>query len=132
GTAAGNMAGKNAGIYRGFNGSDRAGETTGYADADGKETIDDGRCVDGCAAKALDAQSGVLTSGALDQSKITAPNLTYGARPKFKTGSYEPDGGGASRFYPQFTSDADGLGDPDAPFLYEAKAPTREKFLYCR
>lgn len=51
------------------------------------------------AAAMLDAQTGTLTSGALDRSKITAPNLTYGARPADLRGEYAPDAGGASRFF---------------------------------
>lgn len=61
------------------------------------------------AAAALDAQSGTLTSGALDRSKITAQNDIYGAAPATRTGTYAPDSGGASRFF------------------YCAKAPTKER-----
>ncbi len=51
------------------------------------------------AAAMLDEQSGTLKSGALDRSKIVAPNLTFGASPKALTGTYSADTGGASRFF---------------------------------
>jgi site-specific DNA-methyltransferase (adenine-specific) len=77
----------------------KAGTELGYADADGMETVEEWECVEGCAVRMLDEQTGVLTSGALDRSRITAPNLTYGARPKTLSGTYDPDSGGASRFF---------------------------------
>jgi DNA modification methylase len=42
---------------------------------------------------------GETSSGALDRSRITAPNLTYGAAPAERTGTYEPDSGTYSRFF---------------------------------
>jgi site-specific DNA-methyltransferase (adenine-specific) len=51
------------------------------------------------AAALLDEQSGELTSGRLDRSKIVAPNKTYGVRPTRLSGTYEADSGGASRFF---------------------------------
>ena len=127
GTAQGKMAGKNAGVYGEFAGSNRAGEATGYADADGMEEISDWRCVDGCAAAALDAQSGV-DSTRPGQPRISSDPHTLATGNGFRmrhTGTEYSDQGGASRFVPQFQAK-----DPD-PFLYEAKAPAREKFLYC-
>lgn len=59
----------------------------------------DSECVEGCAVKQLDEQSGVLKSGHLDRSKIKEENKIYGVSPKNKSGVYEPDSGGASRFY---------------------------------
>ena len=51
------------------------------------------------AAAMLDAQTGTLKSGALEQSSVKAKSLGYGfdgyANPK----TYEPSSGGASRFY---------------------------------
>lgn len=63
------------------------------------ETVEVWDCAPGCPVAELDAQSGELTSGRLDRSRITAPNLTYGARPKSMEGIYEADSGGASRFF---------------------------------
>jgi site-specific DNA-methyltransferase (adenine-specific) len=42
---------------------------------------------------------GETTSGNLDRSRITAPNLTYGAAPAERTGVYEQDSGTYSRFF---------------------------------
>lgn len=75
----------------------------GHGDGDGMETIAGWECAAGCPARALDALSGVLSSGKLDQSKVVAENKIYGKRPKNRQGMYEPDSGGASRFYPQLT-----------------------------
>jgi site-specific DNA-methyltransferase (adenine-specific) len=55
--------------------------------------------LDDTAAAMLDEQSGELHSGALDQAGITAPNKTYGQRPKELTGAYNANSGGASRFF---------------------------------
>jgi DNA modification methylase len=51
------------------------------------------------AGKMLDEQSGSLTSGRLDCSKITAQNKTYGNRPLEIEGIHEKSCGGASRFF---------------------------------
>ncbi len=97
---------------------------TGYRDADGREEVAAWECVEGCPVAALDRQSGELTSGALDRSKITAPNKTYGARPLQLEGCYEPNTGGASRFFPQF-------GWADVDFCYCAKASRAERNAGC-
>jgi len=47
----------------------------------------------------LDEQSGVLTSGNLNKSQITATNKIYGAAPKNNVGSWDASKGGASRFF---------------------------------
>ena len=41
----------------------------------------------------------VTTSGALNSANISAPNGTYGKRPKQLTGEYAPDTGSAARFF---------------------------------
>jgi site-specific DNA-methyltransferase (adenine-specific) len=64
-------------------------------------------------AAELDKQSGTLTSGPLDLSKIAAANKIYGTRPTALTGTYPADSGGASRFYPVFK--------------YQPKAPATER-----
>jgi site-specific DNA-methyltransferase (adenine-specific) len=51
------------------------------------------------AAAMLDEQSGTLTSGRLDRSKITAQNKTYGNRPEEMCGIHDSSSGGASRFF---------------------------------
>jgi DNA modification methylase len=60
------------------------------------------RCVPGCHVAELDGQSGITSSGRLDRSRITAENGIYGRAPRERTGVYEPNSGGASRFYPVF------------------------------
>ena len=65
------------------------------------------------AAKEMDKQSGVLKSGALDRSKITAENKIFGKPPSKREGTYSPNEGGASRFFPVFK--------------YQAKAPKKER-----
>jgi DNA modification methylase len=47
----------------------------------------------------LDEQTGVLKSGAVDQSKIVAENRIYGALPKNRSKVFEASEGGASRFF---------------------------------
>jgi site-specific DNA-methyltransferase (adenine-specific) len=51
------------------------------------------------AAALLDAEVGERATGALDRSRITAENKTYGAAPKSRVGVYEPSTGGPSRFF---------------------------------
>lgn len=73
-------------------------------------------CVPGCAVAALDAQSGVLSSGVMragTRAKSSGGDI-YGKRAEFVTsGATYGDSGGASRFFPTFR--------------YEAKAPTSER-----
>jgi site-specific DNA-methyltransferase (adenine-specific) len=47
----------------------------------------------------LDEQTGVLKSGAFDQSKNTVENRIYGAMPKNRSKLFEASEGGASRFF---------------------------------
>jgi site-specific DNA-methyltransferase (adenine-specific) len=65
------------------------------------------------AADELDRQSGVLTSGRLDRSRITAANSEGWRYEGPREGVYEATCGGASRFYPVFR--------------YEPKAPAHER-----
>ncbi len=84
-------------------------------------------CADGCPVKALDEQSGVLTSGSVKpgymRNNTTQPsnggfNGKFGDAPLTGYG----DTGGASRFFPQFA-----YGEGDNPFLYTTKASTSER-----
>lgn len=91
---------KGGGFSRGIFGdgsSDGIGGT--HLTSNGTETVESWECEEGCAVRILDEQSGTLKSGALDRSRITAPNKTYGAPPKELTGTYQPNIGGASRFF---------------------------------
>lgn len=84
---------------------DASGEVVGDACSAG--------CVDGCPVAELDRQSGVLTSGRVDCSKIKAKNKIYNTIPDRGSKVYEASTGGASRFFPCFR--------------FEAKAPTSQR-----
>jgi len=86
---------------------DEFGNVIGDACADG--------CFPGCAVAALDAQSGVLTSGKLAAHHARAPKNAgiLGAYGSAEGERGYGDSGGASRFFPTFR--------------YEAKAPTSER-----
>jgi hypothetical protein len=106
------------------------GQTVGYADADGLETVDDWRCVDGCAVRALAEQSGERPSGAVTRSETAT--AAAGAHGIYGTFAGKPDGahfpastGTAARFFPNFEPSP--LDDLDAPWLYTAKASRRER-----
>jgi site-specific DNA-methyltransferase (adenine-specific) len=55
--------------------------------------------LDELTAGLLDEQTGVLKSGAFDQSKNTVENRIYGAMPKNRSKLFEASEGGASRFF---------------------------------
>lgn len=75
-----------------------------YADIDGKETVPDMDCVDGCPAKVLNKQSGELKSGMMQPGQKRKATLGgggyHGNMPDEATynGTYG-DSGGASRFF---------------------------------
>ena len=96
----------------------------GHADADGLETVDDWRCVDGCPVKALAEQSGERKAAGHYNGEVTA------ARHGFIGGNTDAgwgygDTGTAARFFPNFEPSP--LDTLDAPFLYTAKASRRER-----
>lgn len=116
GTAAGKMAGQSTDIYGQFGGSERAHERTGYADADGLETVEAWDCAPDCPVAELDRQSGVLTSGANPERRRSDKfRDAYGefAGQESCAPHRGADSGGASRFYPTFR--------------YQAKAPASER-----
>lgn len=126
GTAAGKMSGKSTDIYGEFGGSDRAHEPTGYADADGTETVEAWDCAPGCPVVELDAQSGSV--GAAAPVLGTEPSAAVEAGGVLNNrarvpGAFHADAGGASRFFPSFAWDE----ITDIPFLYQAKAPKKER-----
>lgn len=97
----------------------------GHADADGLETVDDWRCVDGCPVKALAEQSGVSKAGVAVRHK--SGGNTFGGnnrKPPMDDMTYG-DTGTAARFFPNFEPSP--LDTLDAPFLYTAKASRRER-----
>jgi hypothetical protein len=80
----------------------RPTEGTGYADADGLETVAEWRCVEGCPILELDRQSGERPgckspSSAKCESKYRPDQGAY--QPQ---GPIYPDSGGASRFFATF------------------------------
>lgn len=88
----------------------------GYGDADGLETVPDWDCAPGCPVKELDEQSGELKSGAPGVRRKAHETASMSGTLNLK-GSRESgfgDSGTASRFF------------------YQAKAPNREKWVYCR
>lgn len=100
----------------------------GYADADGKESVEDWRCADGCAVAELDRQSGTTTSGAM---KREVPAYDGESNTAFLRGRSGPsnqhgDSGGASRFFNTFEPDLD-----EAPFFYCAKASRSDRNEGC-
>lgn len=121
-------------MYGGGKGMNRptTGQTVGYADADGLETVDNFACVDGCPVKALAEQSGErpgMKPAVLRRSATTGASIgghgRYGtAAPQESQAGYG-DTGTAARFFPNFEpSPLDAL---DAPWLYTAKASRRER-----
>jgi len=87
-------------------------------------------CADGCPVKALDEQSGMLTSGSGAVVKATAKGYQWNTYKERTTPVGTPqvshdDSGGASRFFPQF----EGQEIPDAPFMYTAKVSPSESTM---
>ena len=101
-----------------------------HTEEGGVETVDDWRCVEGCAVAELAAQSGERASGAMRAGtpRRNLQRYSGGFSPSHATESdIEASSGTAARFYPQFPAD-----DPAAPynaplFRYEAKPSRAEK-----
>jgi len=92
----------------GWTGADEAdlGKPVGYGDEDGMETVAAWECEDGCPVAELDRMSGTLKSGAYLKNGRSNGSVFAGAG-IFDHRGYEPDTGGASRFYPQFEGEAE-------------------------
>ena len=111
GTAAGRMAGNVVGTaYGDYAGSERAGEKTGFGDADGNESVAVYACVPGCPVRELDGQTGESRSRKGIPRSSKEPGVGWDMT---ATGAEYDDSGGASRFY------------------YQAKPSRREKDLGC-
>ena len=109
-----------------------SGEKTGYADADGRETVANWQCVKGCAIAVLGQQSGELKSGKPGtMRKCINDSAAYGAEsrsPGTPMTGYG-DKGSPARFY--HNSDwsyevAERLAASDA-VRYQAKAGRKER-----
>jgi hypothetical protein len=79
-----------------------------YGGEDGKETVPEYKCVEGCPVATLDEMSGVLTTGAMSASvqrgKLGSHGV-YGSSDGSGVGqAVEASSGGASRFFPCFES----------------------------
>jgi hypothetical protein len=74
--------------------------TFGFVDDDGNETVANWVCVEGCPVAALDNQSGILKSGAMDSIAKAAQYTTYGKMYERRVTNPASEGG-ASRFFKQ-------------------------------
>ncbi|MBB76046.1 MAG: hypothetical protein CMJ75_16180 [Planctomycetaceae bacterium] len=118
-------------INRGMFGSIQPGAV--YGDEDGKETVQDWRCVEGCAVKALGEQSGESGDTAHNRG-LDGAGLTYNlSRNEDRKRGHTDEGasaggfgdaGGASRYFHQFEA-------PPVPFRYCAKCSRREREAGC-
>lgn len=92
-------------------------------------------CADGCPVAELDAQSGISISKVNNRGLQTSGQHggLAGTQPRLKPGSAtergHEDAGGASRFFPVFTYDADDL--PWLPFYYTPKPDRAERDKGC-
>jgi hypothetical protein len=75
-------------------------QRAGYTDKDGKESVVNWICVEGCPVAALDEQSGTLTSGKPNGVRNTGGNLLAGGGNQHPLSGFG-DKGGASRFFKQ-------------------------------
>ena len=114
----------NGGLYElGLNNLEDKGNP--YADTDGMETVEAWECVDGCAVKALDEQSGISksiphTHDHKQETQIFGNGHGLGIR---KGDSQYSDTGGASRFFFNVQTQID---EAD-PVYYCAKASRSER-----
>jgi site-specific DNA-methyltransferase (adenine-specific) len=106
-----------------------------HVNPDGKETVADWRCAEGCAVKALSEQSGTLTSGMAGKRMVGGPFLAHARDAEITVYS---DTGTAARFYHQFSPDAGTIGPQAGPqpldlptFIYQAKASRSERERGC-
>jgi hypothetical protein len=105
-----------------------------HVNPDGKETVADWRCAEGCAVSQLDLQSGVSKSTGGGGLHLAGEDTKHGIYGRFGERNLPPnvgkgDVGGASRFYHQFSPDAD-LADLPT-FIYQAKAGRSERERGC-
>ena len=81
----------------------RSTSITRPMDEDGKETVANWICVEGCPVKALDEQSGVLKSGAMNSIAKGDQYNTYGKMYERRVTNPASEGG-ASRFFKQIVT----------------------------
>lgn len=95
-----------------------------------------GRCFEGCPVLEMDRQSGELTSGSNGQVKKSAKGFRPNTFGKDNREAGTPltvygDSGGASRFFPTFTTGQDELEEIGAIFRYIAKPSQAERNRGC-
>jgi hypothetical protein len=110
----------------------RSGEVAQYADENGKETVDDWECVDGCPVKAINDQSGILQGmwGKKRTQGLDINNKVYGKGWKTTTqNDGTGDSGGASRFFfnADWNLEAEERLFENPPFRYCPKASRSER-----
>lgn len=104
---------------------------SGYADADGRETVEDWRCVEGCPIAELDRQSGDRKGSPLEwksngQRNGVSLNAAHdGSMTTPAVFQGYGDSGGASRFFNTFGVDRDDIDT--ALFVYQAKASRADR-----
>lgn len=114
----------------------RFNNTARYADPDGYETVTEWACVEGCAIKMLDEQSGERPSAGHYKNptgecvkREGSGSTVYPSFGKLnkdgrkRTAQYSGQIGGASRFFLNL--------DGATRFRYQAKASRRERWFYC-
>jgi site-specific DNA-methyltransferase (adenine-specific) len=95
----------------------------GYAGADGKETVEDWCCEEGCPIAELDSQSGITTSGAMKHEVGGYEGESFTSFLRGRSGPSNQHGGtgGASRFFNTFEAEL------EVPFIYLAKASKADR-----
>jgi len=100
------------------------GRTVGYAEADGREEVEDWECAENCPVAMLDRQSGVLKSGKVEphhmrnSAALGGGGYSGGFKDVPLTTGYG-DEGGASRFFTTV--------EPESSFYYTAKASRSDR-----
>ena len=90
-------------FYEGGWSSQEIDEGNKMSDEDGKETVSNWACVEGCPVKSLDAQTGVLHSGKDVNPTTSKVSGFFGKTDNYYSSeSNYGDSGGASRFFKQF------------------------------
>lgn len=97
----------------------------GYADADGKESVEDWQCIAGCPIAELDRQSGVLPPRGNKNVSNSGVGLFHGQKRAMAPREDLRDSGGASRFFNTFESDPDDIAT--GLFVYQAKASKADR-----
>ncbi|OHD27678.1 MAG: hypothetical protein A2Y38_23620 [Spirochaetes bacterium GWB1_59_5] len=114
GTASGRLAGKTSSVYGVYAGdASRAGEPTGFGDANGLETVDAWECKPGCPVAELDRQGGEMgTHPAGSARKPAQHHAIYDASSYQFGGNFfrVGDAGGVSRFFKQVRAQEGAMG----------------------